>query len=668
MLKNLIILLLFISFSCSSRAVAGNKFDSIEITLKNAKGTDRIKLLNTLSYEYSSVDLKKSLSYAKEALILSSKSKYMLGEAIAMQNLGLSNFYGGNYNKALKYIFNSIQKLQYINNTENTAFSYYLLGLINDNLKNYTKSIDFYNKALKIYEEIKDTLGQAKTFNNIGSVYKDIGEYDDALKYLSKALKIFELKNDIKNISVIYSSIGNVYFLQNNYPNALKSFKNSLTINEQLNDIGGEVINLNNIGEVFKSTGNYDKAMEYFMQSLKYSKQINNISQKLISYNNIAGVYFAINDFKNAYQYKILYGNLLDSILNKEKLEQITKMQIIFETENLEKENQLLKFNNDLSKVNVEKQKAYRNLFLVGFIATLILLVLSFGFYRIIKRSNKLLKEQKENIAKSNEKLIEINEKLKKQKEVLKELNEKLLESEENLREINERKDKFFSIISHDLRNPFASIVSFARIMRRDLDKMKKEEILELTEQLNKVAHRINNLLENLLLWSKMQTNRLEFKPEEIKLSRIVNSSIELLGQSAKNKNINLTFKAYDNITVYADYYMVDTVLRNLISNAIKFTHSGGFIKIITERKNDDVLISVEDNGIGIKKSSIENLFEIGHHSDYGTEDEKGSGLGLILCKEFVLRNKGKIWVESEENKGSSFKFTLPLNKEMKIS
>lgn len=662
------LLLLFTGIFYSNTTTAGNKTDSLETLLKNSKDTGRIKLLNTLSYEYSSFDLKKSLSYAKEALLLSSKLKYRLGEAIAMQNLGLINSSGGNYNKALKYIYNSIQKLQYINNTENTAFSYYLLGVININLKNYSKSIELYNKALKIYEEIKDTLGQAKTYNNIGSVYKDIGEYNDALKYLSKALKIFESKNDLKNISVIYTNIGNVYLLQNNYANALKFFKKSLTINEQINDISGKAENLNNIGEVFKSTGKYDICLEYFMQSLKFSKQINNISQKLISYNNIADIYSATGDFKNAYHYKILYGNLLDSILNKEKLEQITKMQIIFETENLEKENQLLKSNNELSKVNIEKQTAYRNLFLVGFIAALVLLVLSYNFYRINKRSNKLLKEQKESIARTNEKLLETNEKLIKQKEFLKELNDKLLESEENLREINERKDKFFSIISHDLRNPFASIISFARIMRRDLDKMSKEEILELTEQLNKVAHRINNLLENLLLWSKMQTNRLDFKPEEIKISKIIKSNIDLLGQSAKNKNINLMYNADDKIVVFADYYMVDTVLRNLVSNAIKFTHNGGVIKIITESKDNDVLISVDDSGIGIKKNSIKNLFEIGHHSDYGTEDEKGSGMGLILCKEFVLKNKGKIWVESEENKGSSFKFTLPSNKVYKLS
>jgi len=240
---------------------------------------------------------------------------------------------------------------------------------------------------------------------------------------------------------------------------------------------------------------------------------------------------------------------------------------------------------------------------------------------------------------------------------------EAIKENESRLRELNATKDKFFSIIAHDLKSPFNSILGLSNMLADQVREKNHEGIEEYAGIIQKSTQRVFDLLMNLLEWSRSQTGRMEFSREYIELGVLINEVIELLGESAHLKSITIIRELPRNMLVFADKAMISTILRNLISNAIKFTYPGGKIVISSDKKPDELMISISDNGIGIKKEVIDKLFRIDEtYIAPGTQEEKGTGLGLILCKEFIEKHGGKIWVESEVDKGSTFYFTIPKN------
>jgi len=236
-----------------------------------------------------------------------------------------------------------------------------------------------------------------------------------------------------------------------------------------------------------------------------------------------------------------------------------------------------------------------------------------------------------------------------------------LKESEQQLKELNTTKDKLFSIIAHDLRTPFTNIIGLTGLLiDNSIDFEESEKYIKI---LNSSAKNTLILLDNLLNWAKSQTGQLIFKPEKIIISNVIQEIIALNKLHSDTKSISVSYTSSNDLEVFADVNMLRTVLRNLISNAIKFTNTGGHVNIKSILKNNHVEISISDNGIGMNEEKHKFLFEIiSNTTTLGTANENGSGLGLVLCKEFVNKNGGTIWAESEEGKGSCFKFTLPLN------
>lgn len=233
------------------------------------------------------------------------------------------------------------------------------------------------------------------------------------------------------------------------------------------------------------------------------------------------------------------------------------------------------------------------------------------------------------------------------------------------LQKVNSEKDKFFSIIAHDLKSPFNSIVGFSELLVEKANENDLDGIKVFADTILKSAQRVLGLLNNLMVWSLSQTGRMIFNPESFNLTDMVDENIELFYDIAAQKEIHITKKIVDKITIYADNSMISTVLRNLISNAIKFTPSGGTIIISAIKSQNEVTVSVKDSGIGISEDSMERLFRIDENfSTRGTQNEQGTGLGLILCKEFVENHGGRIWIESKHGEGSVVIFTLPTNVE----
>lgn len=238
---------------------------------------------------------------------------------------------------------------------------------------------------------------------------------------------------------------------------------------------------------------------------------------------------------------------------------------------------------------------------------------------------------------------------------------EALKASEAKLKDINATKDKFFSIIAHDLKNPFNGIIGFSNILKEEAHELDIPTVQEYAGMINRAALQVFRLLENLLSWARIQQDQVSFNPTTLVLKEITNEVISLLNENVKRKKITVTNFIPDEMIIKADSDMLNTIIRNLLSNAIKFTSSNGKIELHAVEGKTHVEVSVKDSGRGISKDNLSKLFRLDTgYSTHGTEDEEGTGLGLILCKEFIEKHGGTISAESELNKGSTFRFTIP--------
>lgn len=248
------------------------------------------------------------------------------------------------------------------------------------------------------------------------------------------------------------------------------------------------------------------------------------------------------------------------------------------------------------------------------------------------------------------------------QKNIEIEMQAKELEKQRaELEALNSTKDKFFAIIAHDLKNPFSTVLGLSELLAREFETFDSDSLKNFIKQIYKYSNNTFNLLENLLQWSMVQTGRMPLRPKFVSLRDIVHDSVELLAGNAENKGIEIEVSLCDECTAFVDTNQITAVIRNLLTNAIKFTSSDGKVSVSVKPQDEFWLVTIADSGIGISEHDQKKLFMIDSNpTTIGTSQEKGTGLGLILCHEFVERNGGKIWVESTLGKGSSFIFTVP--------
>nr|MBP7509992.1 hypothetical protein [Prolixibacteraceae bacterium] len=279
-----------------------------------------------------------------------------------------------------------------------------------------------------------------------------------------------------------------------------------------------------------------------------------------------------------------------------------------------------------------------------------------------IENQNKVLIKQSNELKLSNSLLEERQKLIEDQSEELMAQKNELIKINTELNDLNATKDKFFSIIAHDIKNPFSVILGFSEILHQNFDDFTDHQKKETAEIIYQSSKSVFELLENLLQWARSQRGLLEFKPEKTDVNKSIRKIISIFKYSAKAKNIKIKTNLSDELFLNIDPHSLSTVLRNLLSNAIKFTYSGGEVIISTVKDETNISISVSDNGVGMSKEIIDRLFKINlNHTSSGTNEEKGTGLGLILVKEFVTKQGGEIFVESEPGKGSKFTFTIPL-------
>lgn len=585
-----------------------------------------------------------ALKYINQGKAIYESLNHEQGMAEAAIELGRVHIDQMNFNKALEYYLNAFSVFEKLSNHRGMAIASRNIGVVYWMLEKYNLALDYFFRALESSKMVPyDILGNARTINNIGATYHVLGEKEKALEYYNQVLQIYLKIRSERDIADVTHNIGMILSDMNEFDKALETYFRSVESNKKRNSKHGLANNYNNIGELYYRIGKFDTALGYLKNSVQLATEINAKEILMENFEFQAMIYAEMENFPKALELHKKYTSLKDSIFSQQNQNRVFELQVRFEAESKLREIDLLKKNNELQELRLIRQRNQRYFFLLVAVLVLTLVFFIYNRYRFKMRLNKLLIDK-------NSQLEEINIRLK--------------QSEQELLTINSTKDKFFSIIAHDLKNPFNALLSFSEMLRENIKIFRKDEIKAYVEIIHKATNNLFRLLENLLQWSSAQTGEIEYNPEIFDLNKITGNIIQVLSIHADRKGIKITNEIQENLSAYGDRNLISTVIRNLISNAIKFTRENGLIRINGVVRKNEVEISVADNGIGINQMDIDKLFRLDCNvSTIGTSEERGSGLGLILCKEFVEKNGGKIWVESEPEKGSTFKFTLPKDK-----
>ncbi|MEO7988595.1 MAG: tetratricopeptide repeat-containing sensor histidine kinase [Chryseolinea sp.] len=581
--------------------------------------SSRVLILADLSNYYNTVNVDSSKYFAVQALGLSTQLGYKRGISLSYLALGTLNLRTGNVPLTINYLEKSIQLADSIHDHKISSMGLSEMGLCMVHLEDYYRAIEYYKRALDYQNKVTDDDSYLVNIQmNIADAYLDNNNLKEAEYYLKRSLAWGEEKNS--DFGWLLNMFGSWHIQQKNYAKADSVLQLAWTKIEKENDIFNKADNRYYFAKLKLAQGEIQAAHEYAKEALNYYQQTGFTFDLERIYKVLSIIESKRGRIQQSLDYLLLSNVLHDSTQNS----RARNSALLFEKH--EKENQkLLEQNKEaLQKVTNRNQR--------------IIIVASFLIFGIITIGLLLWIQQKQ---KSNEMLTKSNQ---------------------TISELNSAKDRLFSIIGHDLKGPLNTLNAFFALVQNNADSITIDEVKKLSHDFDKSLKNSFSLLENLLEWSQSQTGAIDFKAEEFDLSIVLRENQELFKGLADNKNITIVNDNANALWVSAHRYSINTVVRNLLSNAIKFTHRGGVITLHTEHIGQLLKISITDNGVGISESVIQKLFKIGtKHSTPGTALEKGTGLGLLLCKDFVDKNGGKIGVESKEDKGSTFYFTIPL-------
>ena len=614
-------------------------------TVEDTNG--KAKVLYKIGDVYENLsDYDSALKYYSEGLELSKKinNKMLAGDFLS--DISVIYKYKGNFEKALQNNLQALEVYKELNSQAKIANAYGNLGNLYEAMEKYNEALSYYNKVLDISRKMNDKWKIANTQMNIGVILYDLGRKRASIEEFIKSLALFESLNDKDYMTYALTNIGAVYQELGNNEQAIKYLKRSLEISKELDKKWSVANTLINIGRLNVSIKNNTEVKKYYDEAIKISKQIGAKDLLLQAYEALSDYYSSTGNFRDALSYYKNYKEVNDSLFNDNSSKQLAEIQTKYEIASKEKEISKLKNEKAEQELIAASDRNFRNLLLVVLGGLVMIVAVITYFYR-----NKLNLTRQ--LAESNKEILQLNEQL-----LIK--NQNLEKSEAELRQLNHVKDKFFSIIAHDLKNPFGTIIHYSEILLEDFETMNDDEKKFFIVEFKNASEQIYNLFDNLLRWSTSQAGVLEVNKVEIVLKDLVEKTFDALNLHAQKKNIKLINVVDNDAEIFADKDMVGTVIRNLVSNAIKFSPDKGEIKVDAKIINGFIEVAVQDYGIGISQEDINKLFRLDvPASSIGPSENKGTGLGLILCKEFIEKNGGSIRCESELNRGTKFVFTV---------
>jgi signal transduction histidine kinase len=627
-------IILFFLFIGSNAFAQTKSIDSLKAQLPNA--TDSIKgaVLREIIIQSFRVNPDSGLAYVnklKEHAISKNDSSRLI-DSKSLE----SEYYWrkGEYKTAMTHAMNALSMAE----SSSKFFSkrgaiYQTLGNIHLYLLNADQAIAHYKLALLNFEKQPSSkaYNTASIMNNIGVVYMDAAEsrkdstlLDSAEVYFLKALKF---KDQAKPGTRLNASgnLGLIYLQKHKFNSSLGIFREWELLESQYPSATAKAMHLGNIGRLHLALGDENKAIGYLLKGLTAAKEIDAQHEMQEYYGNLASAYARRKDYKNAYEFSSLYMVMRDSVFNTEKANAVSELETKYQTEKKEQQIKDLEQQNIIKDLEATTARQWR----IGLIIILGLLtavaVALFNRYQLKQRTAKSLDEKNS-----------------------------------DLQKLNGFKDRMFAVISHDLRNPVDAFNTIIESLNQNLQYASREELKEFLESTLTSAKDLKSLLNNLLEWSLVQIGKLPVNPKSVSIKEIVDESISHVDGMASEKG-TLIKSSIDKERIFVDKNMMTIIVRNLLSNAIKFSPAGKSVYLDVERKNGNIILSVQDEGIGMSTDDVVKLFrqDVNVRS-IGSSTAKGTGIGLLLCKELAERSNGRIHVQSEEGKGSTFYLELP--------
>lgn len=605
--------------------------DSLESLVSSVPSdTNKVWLLNRLVHSLREKNNKKALIFAQQAKDLSELLRYDKGRCDALENYGWLLYRKGDYSKSLDISTQAVRLATQLKDSAAIARCQINVAAIHYEQKQFREAIEAFRKAGRLASAIGERLIEARCYSNIGYSFLGLKELDSAFIFTQKNLAISEAENDPYLVAFGRRTLGDIYLARNNTPEALANFNICLNLSIKHANTFLRVSVLHRLAKTYSLLGQYGKAMDYLKENLSIAGRYGFKDELERAYRMMAEIHYKQNDLTKAYEYQSRYIELHDSLYNQRSSEQIALMQIRFDTEMKQAEIELLTKDAALQAEQINQQRVWIY-FYVGCLT--LLLILAFVLYYNNRYNSKA-------------------------KFALEEKNKEVERQAHQLRNLNSTKDKLFSIISHDLRSPVASLRALLEIL--DTAGLTQQEFVDVTRSLKRNLDSVYDDLDNLLLWAQTQLKGLQAFPEEFDLRKLAEEKLVLFNDLAANKKVNMVNEIQAGTLVMADRNHVSLIFRNLIANAIKFSQPGGVVVIAAQERADLCEITVSDSGVGISHEDIQKLFNAEtHFTRPGTYKEKGVGIGLLLSKEFIETNKGSIKVTSELGKGTVFTFTL---------
>ncbi len=633
--------------------IESSQIDSLRnIYLDSPSDSNKIKIYYLLIDKYNSIDNYTAKKMIDTAMSLSVKYNYASGIARSYRYYGFNYYYLGDFENAIKYFFKSIKKYEEIGSNSGIGAMYNNLGGIYFDLKLYDYSIKFFRLAVKYNLMDKRIEGVGIGYTNIAEAFRNLNILDSSFYYYNKSLDL--LRNTKILPTLAYSNLADLYLDINQYDKVESNLDTALSFAKRENS----KYNISNVYWVLSKYKYKLKKLPEAYEAICIAEEnckntrVNQMMLQILS--NKADIFNALNSKDSALVYYKKINELQQILYNESTaLKAIrTNTKNYLDKTNLEIEN--------LTNINIVKSK-YLTYLVIGIIILLCALILNLILLAKNKKLSKSLIHTNQVISFQNSEILTKNDDNRLRLSEINQLNSELIRS-------NESKDTIISIIAHDIKNPLTGIYGLADLIANYKEELNEDDIKSLSNSIKAGTSHLNNLLENLLLWASATSNRNEVCKQEIDIQDLIKTILELFSYNAKQKNITI-IDSTDNCVVFVDKNMLMTVIRNLLSNAIKFSNPNSEILFSSEISEDNLKISIKDSGVGISPDKLDELFEVSiNKSTYGTNQEKGSGLGLVLCRDFVRLNDGEIWVESEAGKGTNFSFTVPLYKKIQAN
>lgn len=614
-----------------------HKFDSAETVLKGAAELNpgillqtKVKNLLATAYRYKG-DNRQAIELYKEALALvdtTADARTAAGIAQNMgdayMNLGATGQAFSNYNKAIAFGERAQDSLFLATSLNN-------IGESHNSIENYEEASYYLERALKISKAIEFKPGLLRVLLNLGNTRSSQSRFQEAESLYSEALILSkEIRPDTPPVQIQYN-LGELYNRMEKYDEAEHYFRKSLENSTKLGIPQGIYFNSTGLGNLEIARNKTSSAISFYETALGVAQKLNNPSFLKDAHRKLYELHKESRDYEESLTHLEMFTAISDSLTTREKEQMLADYQTRLEVQRKDQMNSTLKAEKARQEAQLQLQQW---LLILGGLIIFITLVSAILLYKSNREKNKI--------------------------------NRELEEQKRDLEEANAVKNKLFSIVAHDLRSPLSALTGILELVREEA--LNEEEMRELFKEMEFSLQQNMNIMENLLVWAKQQMSGLNIEIQSLNAKEIVDEIVGALKFNARHKNITLENNIHRDFKVLGDYDLMKLVMRNLISNSLKFSKPGDEIIISASIKENEALFEVRDTGIGIPKDMQYKIFANEMNSRMGTNEEKGSGLGLNLCNEFIGKQGGRIYFESKEGEGTSFYFTLPLAEERRRS